>query len=357
MRWITGLLVAMTLAKKPAKTEEVAPAPEAPPASPIERTLENPKSYAIKMLATCTPTGKDLVGRNQAAPNEYMYSLYGSGGLAVGQSINVGAPEDIMKHVQGNRPIDILKTLPVAVFEVARSYAHRTGYQALQDAGGKVNFDRTYRNLYLGIDKQILVTDGPRFSTRAIMTSIPTELRFGRFRFVEGSDSSGGEEGIYGLVDRLVGTSLEARVAVDLLNCGWEDAGLSTANWLDLFSGVETSLFAAQEMRYYTLEYLRYAKDGEAAVYQAALENKPLMQAIVEVHQRTMALEVEYAQKAQAIAAKITAKGTPTELTEKSIRIGEDGRNRYSDQRARVGAALAAPRLNEIAEAVSARSK
>lgn len=357
MRWITGLLVAMTLAKKPAKTEEVAAEADAPPPPPIERTLENPKNYAIKMLATCTPTGKDLVGRNQAAPNEYNYSLYGSGGLAVGQSINVGEPEDIMKHVQGNRPIDILRTLPIAVNEVSRSYAHRTGYQALQDQGGKVDFNRTYRNLYLGIDKQILVTDGPRFSTRAITMSIPAELHFGRFRFVDGSDSKGGEEGIYGLADRMVGTLNEARVAVDLLNCGWEDAGLSAANWLDLFSGVETSLFAAQEMRFYVLEYLRFAKDNEASVYNSMLENKPLMQTIVEVNSRSMALEVEYAQKSQALVEKIKAKGMNAEFGTNAVRIGDDGRNRYTDQRARLGQALSAPALNEIAEAVSARSK
>lgn len=355
MRWITGLLVATTLAKKPSLTDQPAAEPAPAPVSPIERKLDNPKGYAIKMLATCTPTGKDLVGRNQVAPNEYTYSLYGSGGLAVGQSMNVGPPEDFMKAVQGDRPIDILKTLPIGVFEVARSYAHRTGYQALQDAGGTVSFDKTYRNLYLGMDKQILVTDGLRFSTRAIGPSIPNELRFGRWRFVD--EQQGSEEGIYGLVDRLVGTSVEARVSVDLLNCGWEDAGLSVGNWLDLFSSVETSLFAAQEMRFYVLSYLRFAKDNEATVYQAALDNKPLMQAIAEVHQRTMALEVEYAQKAQALTAKLTEKGMNATFSEQSIRIGEDGRNRYTDQRTRVSAALAAPGLNEIAEAVNARSK
>lgn len=356
MRWITGLLVAMTLAKKPpAKVEE--PAPEPPPPPPIERTLENPKSYAIKMLATCTPTGKDLVGRNQAAPNEYVYSLYGSGGLAVGQTIDVGAPEDFMKPIQGNRPIDILKGLPVGVFEVSRSYAYRTGYQALQDSGAKVSFDKEYRNLYLGSDRQILVVQGPTFNTRSVASRIPPEMRFGRFRFLDGSDPKGGEEGIYGLVDRLVGTTIEARVAVDLLNCGWEDAGLSASNWLDLFSSVENALFAAQEMRYYVLEYLRYAKDNQTAIYQATLENKALMQAIVEANQRAMALEVEYAQKSQALATKLTEKGTPTEFGEKAVRIGEDGRNRYSDQRARLMTALGEPRLVEISEAVSARSK
>lgn len=356
MRWITGLLVAMTLAKKPSKVT-IAEEPEAPPPPAIERTLENPKNYAIKLLATCTPTGKDLVGRNQAAPNEYVYSLYGSGGLAVGQSISVGAPEDFMKTIQGNRPIDILKGLPVGVFEVARSFAHRTGYQALQDQGGKVSFDKTYRNLYLGPDKQILVTFGPRISTRAMAQTIPVDMRFSRFRFVDGSDASGGEEGLYGLVDRMVATNMEARVAIDLLNCGWEDAGLSPSHWLDLFGGVETALFATQELRYYALQYLHYAKDNQAEIYQSSLDNKPLLQAIVEVDARAAALEAEYAEKGAALLGRMAAKGTMAEMSEKAIRIGEDGRNRYVDQRLRLAAALKDPALAEIAAAVDARSK
>lgn len=356
MRFITGLLVALTLSKKPTTTTEQ-PAAEAPPASPIERTLENPKSYAIKMLAACTPTGKDLVGRDQAAPNEYNYSLYGSGGLAVGQSIDVGAPGDFMKPIQGNRPIDILKGLPQGASEVARTYAHRTGYQALQDSGAKVAFDKNYRNLYLGMDLQILVTDGPHFSTRQIVQGIPIDMHMGRFRFVDGSDGTGGQEGIYGLVDRLVGTEIEARVAVDVLNCGWVDAGLSAGNWLDLYSSAETALFATREMRYYVLQYLRYAKDQEGSVFQSALDNKPLMRAIAEADARADALQIEYEQKGAALAEAINAKGLQASFGDTAVRVGDDGRNRYTDQRGKLNTAFASPGLTEIAEAVAARSK
>lgn len=354
----TGILLVAALAKKPPAKEATPPAePAAAPVPPIERTLADPLTYAKKLLSSCTPTGKDLVGRDQSTPPEYMFSLYGSGGLAVGQAIAVGPPEDFMKNVKGNRPIDVLVGLPVGVFEVARTYAHRSAYQALQDAGAKVALDKTYRNFYFAPDKQIVVTYGTTFSTREMAMTVPNELRYGRYRFVDGGDGAGGAEGIYGLVDRSVATLMEARVAIDLLNCGWESGGLTAAHWLPLFSDAETALFATVEMQYYTAQFLRFAKSAHSENYQATLDNKALMQAMVETNTRAAALQAEYEEKAAALLGRISAGGLPAEWGPKSIRIGDQGMGRYVEQREKLAAVMADPTMTEITSAVAARAR
>ena len=354
----TSILLVAALAKKPpAKEEAPAAEPAAAPVPPIERALNDPLTYAKKLIATCTPTGKDLVGRDQSTSNEYMFSLYGSGGLAVGQAIQVGPPEDFMKNVKGNRPIDILVGLPVGLFEVARTYAHRSAYEALQAAGAKVALDKTYRNFYFGPEKQLVVTYGTTFSTREMAMTVPNELRFGRYRFVDGGDGSGGAEGIYGLVDRSVATLTEARVAMDLLNCGWEDGSLTPAHWLPLFSDVETALFATLEMEYYSMQFLRFAKSAHSENFQATLENKALMQAMVEVDNRAKALQTEWEEKGSALVGRITAKGLASEWSAKSIRIGDQGMGRYVEQREKLNAVMNDPTMTEISSAVAARAR
>lgn len=354
----TGILLVAALAKKPAAKEE---APSTEPAAaevpPIERALGDPLTYAKKLLSTCTPTGKDLVGRDQSTSPEYMFSLYGSGGLAVGQSVSLGPPEDFMKNVRGNRPIDILVGLPVGLFEVARTYAHRSSYEAMQAAGATIALDKTYRNFYFAPDKQIVVTYGTTFSTREMAMTVPNELRYGRYRFVDGGDGKGGAEGIYGLVDRSVATLMEARVAIDLLNCGWEDGGLTAAHWLPLFSDAETALFATREMQYYTMQFMRFAKSAHAENYQATLDNKALMASILEINSRADALQTEYEEKGAALVGRITAKGLPSEWGPKSIRIGEQGMGRYVEQREKLAAVMADPSMAEIVSAVSARAR
>ena len=362
MRWFFGLLAATVIAKRPSKEEKAAePAAEAPPAPEppaIEKPLSNPRNYAIKLLGTCTATGKDLVGRDQATPSEYTYSLYGKGGLAVGQAISVGPPEDFMKYIPGNRPIDVLKLLPVGALEVARTYAHRSSYQALDAAKMQVTFDKTYRNFYLGVDRQILVTDGPTFTTREMANQIPAELRFGRFRFVDGSEgATGQEDGIYGLMDRAVGSLVEARVALDLLNCGWVDAGLAPSHWLDLYAGVATGIFATYELRYYMMQYLAWGEEYHRDVMGAIWGNKPLWQTWAEIDTRLAAVEADYATIGGGLLAQIAAKGTVAEWNERQIRIGEDGRGRYADQKERLRIVMGLPPLKEQVDKAAAAAK
>ena len=353
----TGILLVAALAKKPAAKEETpTTAPAAVEVPPIERALNDPLNYAKKLLSTCTPTGRDLVGRDQATAPEYLFSLYGSGGLAVGQAIQVGPPEDFMKNVKGNRPIDILVGLPVGLFEVARTYAHRSAYEAMQTSGAKFTLDKTYRNFYFAPDKQVVVTYGTTFSTREMAMTVPNELRYGRYRFVDGGDGVGGAEGIYGLVDRSIATLMEARVAIDLLNCGWEDGGLTSAHWLPLFSDAETALFATREMQYYTMQFLRFAKSAHADNYQTTLDNKALMASLVEFNSRADALQAEYEEKGAALVGRITAKGLASEWGPKSIKIGEQGMGRYVEQREKLAAIMADPSMVDIVSAVTARS-
>lgn len=322
---------------------EPAPAPE-PPA--MERTLSSTSSYARKVLQTCSPEGVDLIGREVAITPEQSFRTFGAGGLDLDKQVNVGPPADPSAAIKGERPIDVLLGLPSGLRASAMSYAFRSPYQALRAQGSDLSFATAWRNLYLGPEKQLLLAYTPVFSASVLAATTPTEQRGPRYGVLSSDGRGGGApEGIYAIAGALAASAMEARVAVDLLSCGWENTGMSSAQWLDLFTSVEGALLAREELRLYALRYLAMAHSADAEVYTALVKNPSLLQALQGSDARYAAIEDDYVKRANGVIEALKAQGIDGAFSDNDVRVGEQIRRRFTEKRAGLRAAAEDPAL------------
>lgn len=329
---------------------EPAPAPEPPV---MERTLTSVGSYARKLLQTCSPEAVDLISREVAITPEQSFRTFGAGGLDLDKQVNVGDPADPTTPIKGERPIDVLVGLPAGLRASAMSYAFRSPYQALRAQGSDLSFATAWRNLYLGPQKQVLLAYTPVFSAAVLAATTPSEQRGPRYGVLSSDGRGGGApEGIYAIAGALAASAMEARVAVDLLSCGWENTGMSSAQWLDLFTSVESALLAREELRLYALRYLAVAHTQDAEVYTALLKNPSLVEALREGDARYAAIEEDYARRAAGVIEALKAQGVDGAFGENDVRVGEQVRRRFTEKRAGLRAAMEDPALQAEATAL-----
>lgn len=332
---------------------------EAAAAPAMDHALANPKGYAAKLIASCSATGKDLITRDIGVQRAWTFTRYDNAGMLRTWSVDVGPPIDPMAYIKGNRPIDVLLAVPTAMHEIGRGHAYRSAFAALQAANIKTDETREYRNFYLGPDLSILVEVSPAFPASQVASAVPEALRLPRYNILTNADprSASEKRGAYGLLDELVSYNLHARAAMDVLLCGWEDAGLTPAMWLDLVTNAESALLAREEVNVYLLTYLSVAKERSPEVYAAFLANKPFVTTWLEADKRLAALQAEFEPALVAQLERIDKSGVSADVKKDKIGIGGTWRGRFTKQQTAAREALATGSLAAVRAELEAAAK
>ena len=342
---------------RPPVTEGTTPSATPAPAPSFDKIQSNPRNYAMKLLATCSPTSLDLVTRNASAQQSWTFSRYDDGGLVRKWTVNLGPPFDLMTFITGNRAIDILLGLPSAVHEIGHGFAHHLGLAAMDKAGQTPREDGDYRLFYVTPTRQVLVTLAPTFPSSTIASTIPEKLRLPRYQYVSNTDPQHGVEvnGIYGLLDEYVSYALDARASMDLLFCGWEGSGLSPDNWHDLIHNAETDLLTHEELGYYLLQYLNYAQQNRPEVYAALMADRGFVDSFLAVDAQFTSLQAEYDAALPELFTRLNDNGFKAELREDRFGINGVWRGRYNKQKALAKETLAASPYVELREKLSSK--
>lgn len=347
-RALLGLLALTLLAAGPASdtptTQEAAPPPS------MDRTLSNTRGYAAKVIASCSPTGKDLITRDQSVQRSWSFTRYDNAGLLRNWSVDVGPPVDPMAYIRGTRPIDVLLEIPTAIHEIGRGHAYRSAFGAAQSANVKVQEGQEFRNYYLGSDRSVLVQVGAAPPASQAAGSVPEALRLPRYNILSNPPEGASTEkrGAYGLLDELVGYNLRARVAMDVLLCGWEDSNLTPTMWLDLITAVDSALLAREEMSVYLLSYLNVVKQSSPDAYAAFLANKPFVTTALEADKRLGVVQGEFEPALAALFKRLDERGVSADVKKDKYGIGGTWRKRFSAQQTAAREALGAAPLAAI---------
>jgi hypothetical protein len=99
-------------------------------------------------------------------------------------------------------------------------------------------------------------------------------------------------EGVYGLLDEMNSYYQGTKASFDLLPY-YQKKGKS-AEWRDYFYGVNSTLFACLEFRYYVLTYLFYASEKHEDVYNGIMDNPAFLNAFLEIDRNVSDLIRDY---------------------------------------------------------------
>ncbi len=264
----------------------------------------------IQLLKSYSPTGYYIVNTYETIPVDFELKVMKW----------KTKKDNFMEFVKSDKIEDLLAAINIVVHETCHSYTALAAFKETEEQFGKATGG--YHSYYIGDNTSMLVKRTETFESAKIADSIPERLRTFRFKtYIAGSKYNSTQSyGIYGLLNEFNAYYHGNRAAYDMYPYYRDKISGGPGKWHGYFSGVNRSLSAYMEFKYYILKYLQYAKINYPAVYKGIIENREFSSAFIATDEKHAELVTDYFIRKESIYDDIRKTG---------ITVYEDGTMYY----------------------------
>jgi hypothetical protein len=288
--------------------------------SSIGQTKDKARQQILEMLKRNNPDAHYFITELYRMPTKFK-----SGNM----TISTSPPSDFMIYSQRYKPMDILSDISTVVHESCHMYQSQKTNVILVEKGIQLDFDIDYTVYFIDQHEEYLVKHSRTFPSVKMAGEIPKTLQSFRYgTYIKTNQSSLGtqQNGVYGIMEEW--SAYYNGFKTTVLNYP-EYASMSKNGDMDgyfnFLSDAGSIRMAYPEFKYYTLQYLEYARRKEKAIYDQVLANEDFKIAFQAIDKAYADMMEQFQKRKEAIKELAKSKGLDFRESEEYTMIGNKG--------------------------------
>ncbi len=280
--------------------------------SAIKSKADHAKDRVWELLKTYAPEGHYILKEYYNAPLVYKFPS---------QTLTFGDKTDFISYLEGYTEEEVVASLPTIVHKINHGYTSLLAFREME----KERIDNPgnrHELFYIRKNKSILVPRTRVFNSSELDQIIPKKFHTSRYFYIHPSSGLKSHlQGIYGLVDEWNAYYHGTKTAVELFDY-FNKKPDKRQQFIRYLKTINNQYTAYAEFKYYILNYLLYAKQSYPDIYKSLMNNKPLMDAIVQINTHYKNINRTYFNRQAEMCRVLQKEGIRCEQTRGGMRIG-----------------------------------